>query len=116
MKFLKSITLSALAAGFACTAALADDDKEKKPEKKHRDPAARFEKLDDNKDGMVTLDELKAGTKKHPEMAERIMKSKDKDNDSQLSKEEFTAEPSRKKGGKGKGKGKGKGEKKDGAE
>ena len=102
MKFLKYITLSALAAAFASTAAFADDKEEKPERKKGGDPAARFAKLDTDKDDKLTVDELKAGMKKNPEMAEKMMKAKDKDKDGKLTKEEFTAKPTRKKGGEGK--------------
>lgn len=101
MKFLKYITLSALAASFAATAVFADDEKKPEP-KKGADMAARFTKLDGDSDGKLTLDELKAGMKKKPEMAEKMLKAKDKDKDGTLSKEEFTAKPAKKKDGAGK--------------
>jgi Ca2+-binding EF-hand superfamily protein len=96
MKIVKYLTLSAIAAAFTSMAAFAADDA-KKPEKKAADPAARFAKLDANTDGFVDADELKAGFKKKPEMADKLMKAKDKDGDSKLSKEEFTAAPKKKK-------------------
>jgi len=112
MKIIKLLSLAAIGAAFSLTAAFADDDKEKKPEKKKADPAARFAKLDADSDGKVTADELKAGFKKKPEMAEKMMKAKDKNKDGSLSKEEFTAKRTKKK--KDGDAGKGKGKKKDG--
>lgn len=102
MKFLKYITLTALAASFASTASFADDEKKPEPKKGGGDMAARFDKLDSNSDGKLSLDELKAGMKKKPEMAEKMMKAKDKDKDGMLTKEEFTAKPAKKKEGAGK--------------
>lgn len=98
-RILKLISLGAVAAGLSLSAASAADE-EKKPAKKKADPAARFAKLDKNSDGSVDAEELKAGFKKKPEMAEKMMKRKDKDADGKLSKEEFVAKaaPKKKKG------------------
>jgi len=101
MKFPKAITLAAVAAAFASTAAFAEDTK--KPEKKAADPAARFAKLDKDGNKEVSLDELKAGSKGKPDSAEKMMKAKDKDKNGSLSLEEFSAKPEKKKkeGGEG---------------
>ena len=85
MKFVKHLSLTVLAAIFA-NSAIAEPV----------DAAARFAKLDRDSDGKVTLDELKAGMKKKPEAADKILKAKDKDSDGSLSTEEFTAKPEKK--------------------
>lgn len=95
-RILKLISVGAVAAGLSLSAASAADE-EKEPAKKKADPAARFAKLDTNSDGSLDADELKAGFKKKPEMAEKLMKRKDKDADGKLSKEEFVAKAAPKK-------------------
>ena len=96
-KLLNALTLGGLMVAFSGAAALAADDDKKKPEKKKGNPEARFTKLDANNDGFLDADELKAGFKKKPEMAEKVLKAKDKDDDGKISKEEFLAKPERKK-------------------
>ena len=118
MKFLKYLTITALAAAMTSTAAFAQDEGGKK-EKDGKKPKGgnmeeRFAKMDADSDGEVTMDELKAGLKK-PEMAEKMLKAKDTDGNGSLSKDEFTAKRAGGKG-KGEGKGKGKGKKKKDAE
>jgi hypothetical protein len=85
--------MAAFSANFATAA------EEEKKAKKKADPAARFAKLDKDSDGKLTAEELKAAFKKKPEMAEKILKSKDKNKDGNLSKEEFTAKRTPKKKG-----------------
>ena len=82
---------------FSTAGALAADDKDKKPEKKKADPAARFAKLDKDGDGKLDAEEMKAFSKKNPKAGERVLKRKDKDGDSKLSKDEFVAKPEKKK-------------------
>ena len=52
-----------------------------------------------NKDGGITLEEIKVNPywKKQPEAAAKMFKNKDKDANGKLSKEEFTAKPAPKK-------------------
>ena len=83
-------------AGFAANLTAAEEEKK---DKKKADPAARFAKLDKDSDGKVSAEELKAGFKKKPEMAEKILKAKDKNKDGSLSKEEFVAKRTPKKKG-----------------
>ena len=78
---------------------LATAAEEEKKAKKKPDPAARFAKLDKDSDGKLSAEELKAGFKKKPEMAEKILKAKDKNKDGSLSKEEFVAKRTPKKKG-----------------
>ncbi len=82
-----------------CVANFATAAEEEKKAKKKADPAARFAKLDKDSDGKLTAEELKAGFKKKPEMAEKVLKSKDKDKDGSISKEEFVAKRTPKKKG-----------------
>ena len=75
-------------------------DSEKKVRKKpKKTPAERFQWLDKNKDGGITLEEIKVNPywKKQPEAAAKMFKNKDKDANGKLSKEEFTAKPTPKK-------------------
>ena len=81
------------------SANLATAAEEEKKAKKKPDPAARFAKLDKDSDCKLSADELKAGFKKKPEMAEKILKAKDKNKDGNLSKEEFVAKRTPKKKG-----------------
>ena len=69
---------------------------DKKPKKT---PAERFQWLDKNKDGGITLEEIKVNPywKKQPDAAAKMFKNKDKDANGKLSKEEFTAKPTPKK-------------------
>ena len=99
---MKKIILSIFAVGMALTAFTASSvvaAEEEKKAKKKADPAARFAKLDKNSDGKVSAEELKAGFKKKPEMAEKILKTKDKNKDGSLSKDEFVAKRTPKKKG-----------------
>lgn len=62
--------------------------------KKHEkmDPAARFDKLDTNSDGKLTLDELKAGLKgKAVDHADKIFAKMDANSDGSVSKDEYVA-------------------------
>jgi hypothetical protein len=103
-KLIKTLTLGSLAAALATSVSLAEPKEDgakdpaaaadsEKPKKKKPDLAARFVKLDKDSDGFVSAEELKAGFKKKPEMAEKMMKRKDKNSDGKLSKEEFVAKP-----------------------
>ncbi|QDU64278.1 EF hand [Planctomycetes bacterium Pan216] len=85
MKKLVCLTTTAAmmlaSAGFAIAA-----DKEKKK----IDPEARFQKMDKNGDGKVSLDEFvgkRTGEKK--EKAEKAFAKRDKDGDGNLTKDEF---------------------------
>ncbi|MCP4846815.1 MAG: EF-hand domain-containing protein [Verrucomicrobiaceae bacterium] len=91
------LAMCGVVAGFAANFATAAE--EEKKAKKKADPAARFAKLDKDSDGKITAEELKAGFKKKPEMAEKILKAKDKNKDGNLSKEEFVAKRTPKKKG-----------------
>ncbi len=92
------LAVSGVAAVFAATSAIAAE--EEKKAKKKADPAARFAKLDKDSDGKLSAEELKAAFKKKPEMAEKVLKAKDKNKDGSISKEEFVAKrtPKKKKG------------------
>jgi hypothetical protein len=94
---LRILAVGGIAAVFASTSAIAAE--EEKKAKKKADPAARFAKLDKDSDGKLSAEELKAAFKKKPEMAEKILKSKDKNKDGNLSKEEFVAKRTPKKKG-----------------
>lgn len=62
-----------------------------------RNPEALFKKLDANTDGSVTKEEWSTSpqAKKNAERAEKSFKARDKDKDDKLTKEEFTAELTR---------------------
>ncbi|NBR48224.1 EF-hand domain-containing protein [bacterium] len=57
---------------------------------KKKDPAKKYEKLDTDKNGSVSLDEFKA-SKKDPAKAESVFNAKDTNKDGALSLEEFSA-------------------------
>jgi hypothetical protein len=80
--------LAVLVVGITFTMA---EDAPKKEGHKH-DPAAAFKKLDTDGDGVVTLEEFKAGYKgKDPSKAEGQFKKMNKSGDGKLTLEEFTA-------------------------
>ena len=67
-------------------------------------PEEIFKKLDTNNDGVISLDEFKAGPRaqKEPDKAEAAFKKMDKDGDGKLTLEEFKAgRPPRGEGGPG---------------
>ena len=83
-----------------CSVSVAAEEEKKNADKKpKKTPAERFQWLDKNKDGGVTLEEIKVNPywKKQPEEAAKMFKNKDKDANGKLSKEEFTAKPAPKK-------------------
>ena len=79
----------------------AEEEKKKSDKKSKKTPAERFQWLDKDKDGGVTLEEIKVNLywKKQPEAAAKMFKNRDKDADGKLSKEEFVAkqQPQKKK-------------------
>ncbi len=84
---------------FCSVSVAAEEEKKKSDKKPKKTPAERFQWLDKNKDGGITLEEIKVNLywKKQPEAAAHMFKNKDKDANGKLSKEEFTAKPTPKK-------------------
>ena len=83
-----------------CSVSVAAEEEKKNADKKpKKTPAERFQWLDKNKDGGITLEEIKVNPywKKQPDAAAKMFKNKDKDANGKLSKEEFTAKPTPKK-------------------
>lgn len=69
---------------------------EKKAGKPKMTAEERFQRLDKNSDGAVSLDEFVAPAKKKPELQEGLekrFKAMDKDNDGKLTLDEFKAAP-----------------------
>lgn len=78
---------------FSSLGIAAEEEKKKSDKKPKKTPAERFQWLDKDKDGGVTLEEIKVNPywKKQPEAAAKMFKNRDKDADGKLSKEEFVA-------------------------
>ena len=84
---------------FSSLGIAAEEEKQKSDKKPKKTPAERFQWLDKDKDGGVTLEEIKVNPywKKQPEAAAKMFKNRDKDADGKLSKEEFVAKQQPKK-------------------
>ena len=78
---------------FSSLGIAAEEEKKKSDKKPKKTPVERFQWLDKDKDGGVTLEEIKVNPywKKQPEAAAKMFKNRDKDADGKLSKEEFVA-------------------------
>lgn len=83
-KHMPLLVATLLAAGFAAPSFA---DKEGKGK---QDPEARFQKLDSNGDGKLTLDEFKAGMK-NPDRAEKLFKKLDANGDGVVTLDEYKA-------------------------
>jgi Ca2+-binding EF-hand superfamily protein len=92
--FVTGLTLAAILASSASVFAAADDKGEKKGEKKDRDPAQVFKKLDANSDGQLSFDEFKG--KREEARARKAFDRMDANKDGVLKSDEFKL-PERKK-------------------